>query len=187
VPRAKKERRVIFQAVTLRRLSFPVGSFAALRIGHAGILSSAGQINDSFRQLREHLIEQEKWRSRRYTVIRRQSVALHGSGQPYHGAQHDRIFYQAIQNVSMVSLRHHLIAGDFSRWVGDILGDQQLARGLRKLERTTPIGRTPDRAEILAHIEAHKTESIYRRYAIVQEEMWVVHGKHRPAMTYLRR
>ena len=29
------------------------------------------------------------------------------------------------------------------------------ARGLRKLERTTPTGATPDRAEILAHIEGH--------------------------------
>jgi len=52
-------------------------------------------------------------------------------------------------------LRHHLLAGDFSRWVGDVIGDQQLARGLRKLERTMPAGATPNRAEILAHIEDH--------------------------------
>jgi hypothetical protein len=57
--------------------------------------------------------------------------------------------------VPLASLRHHLIAGDFSRWVAEVMGDQQLSRGLRKLERTTPTGATPDRAEILAHIEDH--------------------------------
>jgi hypothetical protein len=62
-------------------------------------------------------------------------------------------FYQAIQSVPLASLRHHLNSGDFSRWVAEVLGDQQLARGLRKLERTTPAGATPDRMEILAHIE----------------------------------
>jgi hypothetical protein len=64
-------------------------------------------------------------------------------------------FYQAVQTLPQASLRHHLFAGDFSRWVGEVLGDQQLAKGLRKLERTTPAGATPDRAEILAHIEDH--------------------------------
>lgn len=62
-------------------------------------------------------------------------------------------FYQAIQSIPLASLRHHVNSGDFSRWVAEVLGDQQLARGLRKLERTTPAGATPDRAEILAHIE----------------------------------
>jgi hypothetical protein len=35
------------------------------------------------------------------------------------------------------------------------MGDQQLASGLRKLERSAPAGVTPDRTEILAHIEDH--------------------------------
>jgi hypothetical protein len=64
-------------------------------------------------------------------------------------------FHQAIQSVPLASLRHHLLSGDFSRWVGEVMGDQQLARGLRKLERTTPAGATPDRSEILAHIQDH--------------------------------
>jgi hydroxymethylpyrimidine pyrophosphatase-like HAD family hydrolase len=64
-------------------------------------------------------------------------------------------FYQAIQSVPLASLRHHLNAGDFSRWVDDVLGDQQLAKGLRKLERTMPTGAMPDRSEILAHIADH--------------------------------
>jgi hypothetical protein len=36
-------------------------------------------------------------------------------------------FYEAVQNIPLSSLRHHLLAADFSRWVGDVIGDQQLA------------------------------------------------------------
>jgi hypothetical protein len=36
-----------------------------------------------------------------------------------------------------------------------VIGDQQLAKGLRKLERAIIAGATPDHAEILAHIEDH--------------------------------
>jgi hydroxymethylpyrimidine pyrophosphatase-like HAD family hydrolase len=64
-------------------------------------------------------------------------------------------FYKAIQSVPIASLRHHLRAGDFSKWAAGILGDEQLAHGLRKLERTAPPDATPDRTEILAHIEDH--------------------------------
>ena len=64
-------------------------------------------------------------------------------------------FYQAIQTVSLSSIRHRLGAGDFSRWVSEVMGDQQLARGLRELERAMPAGAAPDRAEILAHIQDH--------------------------------
>ena len=64
-------------------------------------------------------------------------------------------FHQAVQSAPLASLRHHLSSGDFSRWVSEVIGDEQLARGLRKLERSTPAGAIPDRAEILAHIEDH--------------------------------
>jgi hypothetical protein len=75
-----------------------------------------------------------------------------GAGAPV--AVHNMLeFYQAIRSLPLASLRHHLNNGDFSRWVADVLGDQQLARGLKKIERTTPVGTTPDRAEILAHIK----------------------------------
>jgi hypothetical protein len=36
-------------------------------------------------------------------------------------------FYQALRVVPLASIRHHLNAGDFSRWVAEVLGDQQLA------------------------------------------------------------
>jgi hypothetical protein len=64
-------------------------------------------------------------------------------------------FHEAIRTAPLASLHHHLRAGDFSRWVGEVIGDQQLSRGLGKLERSTPPGKMPDRAEILAHIEDH--------------------------------
>jgi hypothetical protein len=70
-------------------------------------------------------------------------------------AHNIRELSQAVQSLPFSSLRHHLSQGDFSRWVSDVLGDQQLAKGLRKLERSTPAGATPDRSEILAHIKDH--------------------------------
>ena len=71
------------------------------------------------------------------------------------GAHNMMEFYQAVQTLPLSSLRHHLLAGDFYRWMGEVIGDQQLAKGLRKLERTMPAGVNPDRAEILAHIQDH--------------------------------
>jgi hydroxymethylpyrimidine pyrophosphatase-like HAD family hydrolase len=64
-------------------------------------------------------------------------------------------FCQAVQAVPMKSLRHHFLNGDFSRWAADVLGDQGLARGLRKLERTVSVGATIDRSEILDQIADH--------------------------------
>jgi hypothetical protein len=61
-------------------------------------------------------------------------------------------FYTAVQKVPLASLRHHLTSGDFSRWVAEVLGDEMLARGLRKLEYAAVSGAAPERAEILAHI-----------------------------------
>lgn len=79
---------------------------------------------------------------------------LHADGAD--GVAHNVIeFHRAVRQVPLASLRHHLSNGDFSRWVAEVLGDEQLAHGLRKLERTVVTGATPDRAEVLAHIEDH--------------------------------
>jgi hydroxymethylpyrimidine pyrophosphatase-like HAD family hydrolase len=61
-------------------------------------------------------------------------------------------FRDAVRFVPDGSLRHHLLAGDFSRWAHDVLGDDGLASGLRKLELTTRTGAAPNREEILEHI-----------------------------------
>jgi hydroxymethylpyrimidine pyrophosphatase-like HAD family hydrolase len=62
-------------------------------------------------------------------------------------------FHRAVQNVPVASLQHHLLAGDFSRWFALALGDEKVARGLRKIERATPNGAIARREEVLAHIE----------------------------------
>jgi len=61
-------------------------------------------------------------------------------------------FCFAVASVPLESLRHHLLAGDFSRWVVDVLGDRDLAAGLRKLERTVLEGARPSRDEIIQHV-----------------------------------
>lgn len=62
-------------------------------------------------------------------------------------------FHRAIRSVPLASLRHHLYAGDFSRWVSEVLGDERLARSLIKLELAARQGGKIDRSEILAYIE----------------------------------
>jgi hydroxymethylpyrimidine pyrophosphatase-like HAD family hydrolase len=61
-------------------------------------------------------------------------------------------FRDAIRFVPERSLQHHMIEGDFSRWAHDVLGDTELATGLRKLELTTRSGAAPSRDEIIEHI-----------------------------------
>jgi hydroxymethylpyrimidine pyrophosphatase-like HAD family hydrolase len=79
---------------------------------------------------------------------------LHTNGVPV--VAHNVIeFCEAVQIVPMTSLRHHFLNGDFSRWAAEVLGDEALARGLRKLERTAAAGASIDRSEILDQIADH--------------------------------
>ncbi len=64
-------------------------------------------------------------------------------------------FCEAVKSVGMESLRHHLLHGDFSRWVADVLGDADLAAGLQKLEQTIRVGGPPSCDEIIVHIRDH--------------------------------
>jgi hydroxymethylpyrimidine pyrophosphatase-like HAD family hydrolase len=61
-------------------------------------------------------------------------------------------FCTAVQSVPMASLHHHLLSGDFSRWIADVLGNAELAARLRKLEDTTRLGAAPSREEIVTHV-----------------------------------
>lgn len=61
-------------------------------------------------------------------------------------------FAQAVAEVPMESLRHHLTCGDFSRWFKNVCGDPELAAGLAKLETTTAAGAAPSRDELLLHL-----------------------------------
>lgn len=61
-------------------------------------------------------------------------------------------FCAAIRTVPLGSLCHHLRAGDFSRWASEVLGDAELASGLRKLELTALTGPPARREEIIRHV-----------------------------------
>jgi hypothetical protein len=58
----------------------------------------------------------------------------------------------AVSRVPIGSLRHHMLAGDFSRWGRDVLGDEALAAGLAKLEHTARASGRPSPAEVLQHV-----------------------------------
>jgi len=77
---------------------------------------------------------------------------LGGAGQVTTTAHNLIEFCEAVKSVGMDSLRHHLLRGDFSRWVTEVLGDVELAAGLQKLEQTTRGGATPSSDEIIAHV-----------------------------------
>jgi hydroxymethylpyrimidine pyrophosphatase-like HAD family hydrolase len=62
-------------------------------------------------------------------------------------------FCAAVATVPTASLQHHLLAGDFSRWAADVLGDGRLAAVFRKLEHTTHVGAAPSRDELLTHVK----------------------------------
>ena len=79
---------------------------------------------------------------RRCEVAQRQTFRFHGAGGPL-VAHNMGEFYRAVQGVPLTSLRHHMTAGDFSRSVEGVIGDQSLAQGLRKLERWIVAGATP--------------------------------------------
>lgn len=52
------------------------------------------------------------------TDVQRRGTQPHGAGVAFHrGARH-------LTAAPNASLRHHLIAGDFSRWVKEVIGDQ---------------------------------------------------------------
>lgn len=62
-------------------------------------------------------------------------------------------FHAAVRTVPAAVLRQHLVAGDFSRWAGDVLGDDKLANGFRTLERSVQHGAAANPSEVLAQIE----------------------------------
>jgi len=68
-------------------------------------------------------------------------------------AQSVREFCEAVAEVPLDCLQHHLVAGDFSRWSRDVLGDAPLAGGLAKLEDAAKAGAAPRRDEIVGQVE----------------------------------
>lgn len=69
-------------------------------------------------------------------------------------AHNMREFHAALLTLPASSLRHHLTAGDFSRWVGEVLGHRGLAASLREIERLAASGGALPRRKLLEQIEA---------------------------------
>jgi hypothetical protein len=57
-------------------------------------------------------------------------------------------------------LRHHLQAGDFSHWLSDSLGDDELAGSVRQIERWYRTTRNPGTVETRAAL----LRAVERRY-----------------------
>lgn len=135
----------------------PHGALDSLKPPWAGLLTVNGAAQRWQRFIASERITRHAHHARKYADARLpEDKAFHFQHTEEALTAHNmKEFYRAIQAAPAVSLRHHLISGDFSRWVGDVIGDQRLARGLRKLERTIPAGALPDRNEILAHIADH--------------------------------
>jgi hypothetical protein len=57
-------------------------------------------------------------------------------------------------------LRHHLQAGDFSHWLSDSLGDDELAASMRQIERWYRMTRNPRTADTRAAL----LRALERRY-----------------------
>jgi hypothetical protein len=120
-----------------------------------------------FGLLRNHSAEQ-RWRvftaeeratphahhARKYAdTLLSEAQAFRFVGSPGDEVAHNvREFVAAVQTVPIETLRHHLVARDFSRWAEEVLGDRELARGLAKLESTTRAGASPSRSEIENHV-----------------------------------
>ena len=49
-------------------------------------------------------------------------------------------FVKKIKEVNVKSLEFHLYRGDFEKWVGEILEDEELAEKIKSLESLTPSG-----------------------------------------------
>jgi hydroxymethylpyrimidine pyrophosphatase-like HAD family hydrolase len=71
-------------------------------------------------------------------------------------------FCRCVQEVGEDVLRHHLQAGDFSRWVHDVLADDDLGARLRSLERWY----RSEPGLAAAHVRAAIISEIQSRYAV---------------------
>ena len=69
-------------------------------------------------------------------------------------AHNAREFCTAVTALPLASLRHHLVAGDFSRWAADVLGDPPLAAGLRKIEQTARTNGRVNPLEVVRHVRS---------------------------------
>lgn len=142
----------------------PHDALERLQLGHAGVLH-AGLLIDTPEGPRWQEFEPAARISRHVHHERKYAEALLPAERAFafrlpdgcviRRARNVHEFCAAVHEVPLASLQHHLVAGDFSRWAGGVLGDPPLAAGLAKLEHAAGIGAAPSRDEIIAHV-AHR-------------------------------
>jgi hypothetical protein len=134
----------------------PVECLAELRMPRAGLLTqtAAGPRWQTFlpgARLSAHVHHSRKYVDAILPAEKAFRFVVPGGGV-VRSAFNVRDFADAVAEVPLASLQRHLVAGDFSRWAHDVLGDAALAGGLAKLERTVAAGAAPSRTEILRHL-----------------------------------
>lgn len=146
----------MLQAKGPRDLS-PSQVLEQLEARHAGLLTlgpngSRWQVFTPGRRLTGHAHHARKYADGH--LPEEQAFRFLHNGTVLAVARNLRDFHRGIRSVSIESLRHHLLSGDFSRWSAYVVGDEQLSRGLRRIESTVRCGATINRGEILAEIES---------------------------------
>jgi hypothetical protein len=63
-------------------------------------------------------------------------------------------FVERINEVNVKSLEFHLYRGDFEKWIDEVLQDQELAGGIRRLQKVNLIGETL-RNQLYATVSRH--------------------------------
>lgn len=135
----------------------PPDALAALRMPIAGLLRQTPdgprwEVFEPGARVSPHTHHQRKYADGTLPAEKGFAFRLPGDGV-VRAARSIAEFCDAVRAVPIASVQHHLLAGDFSRWAADVLGDAPLAAGLAKLERGAAAGASPSPDEIVAHVE----------------------------------
>jgi hypothetical protein len=76
-----------------------------------------------------------------------------------------RQFVQELEGLSGPTLDGYVRRADFSRWIGEVFGDQALATGLRALEACHRTGRVETQSEM--------ADAVRARYDLLDDELEV--------------
>jgi hydroxymethylpyrimidine pyrophosphatase-like HAD family hydrolase len=68
------------------------------------------------------------------------------------------LFLELADGVDAETWQFHLDRGDYSRWFGDVIGDEELANEARTIERETALDARESRARIRAAVESRYTQ-----------------------------
>lgn len=132
----------------------PASILDELRPTRLGMLEGVGAAATwkTFAPLRRHTLQTH--RGRKYADGRAASGSefrFLGAGGVVVAAAHDLDEWRiAVLRVPIESLHHHLVHGDFSRWIDQALGEPAVAGRVRAMEAAALSGAAPGRHEMVA-------------------------------------